>query len=133
MRPRVDKNGNVDQNEARRYRDDKRQLDISIQNIDGQLNLISADYGFAQQKGMEIEVHMNALQVQAKRLGMTLAAMSGSFAQAEQFLKAKEKSAKKVDTRLSGSKLRQARAFSTYDDFNFHKEQSLLIDTLPRD
>ena len=34
---------------------------------------------------------------------------------------------------LSGSKLRQARAFSTYDDFNFHKEQTLLIVTLPKD
>lgn len=71
--------------------------------------------------------------VQAKRLGMTLAAMSGSFTQADQFLKAKEKSAKKVDTKLSGSKLRQARAFSTYDDFNFHKEQTLLVDTFPKD
>ena len=131
--PIVDKNGNVDRNDERRYRDEKRRLDIELSIIDGQLNRLSTEFEVARRNGMAIEVQMNALQVQAKRLGMTLASMSGSFAQADQFLKAKEKSAKKVETKLSGSKLRQARAFSTYDDFNFHKEQSLLIDTLPKD
>ena len=131
--PKLDKNGNVDRNDEIRYLNDKRPLDSQIDTIDARLFGIASDYEVARRNGMVIEVHMNALQVQAKRLGMTLASMSGSFAQADQFLKAKEKSAKKVDTKLSGSKLRQARAFATYDDFNFHKEQSLLVDTLPKD
>ncbi len=131
--PNVGKNGNVDPNDQRRYQNEKSQLDFQIATIEGRLNLVSAEYGVAQRNGMVIEAHMNALQFQAKSLGMTFAAMSGSFAQAEQFLKAKEKSAKKVATKLFGSKLKQACAFSTYDDFNFHKEQSLLVDTLPKD
>ncbi len=64
---------------------------------------------------------------------MTLAVMNGSFATAEKIVRRKEESAKKVESKLSASKLRQVRAFSTYDDFNFHKEKALLIDTFPKE
>ncbi len=131
--PRVDKNGNVDRNDESRYLAEQQRLNIRIADIDGRLGRLSADYNLAIQNGMAIEKQMNAIQVQAQQLGMTLAAMNGSFVQADQFIKAKEKSAKKIDPKLSGSKLRQARAFSTYDDFNFHKEQTLLADTLPKE
>ncbi|MEQ1828916.1 MAG: hypothetical protein ABL921_23340 [Pirellula sp.] len=132
-RPKADKDGNVDRTDERRYLDAKRRLDSEISKIDFQLNRTITEYEVAQRQGMVIENQMNALRVQAKRLGMTLATMSGSFAQADQILKTKEKSAKKVETKLSGNKLRQARAFPTYDDFSFHKEQTLLIDMLPKD
>ena len=104
-----------------------------IATLDGQLGILSTEYANANQSGMVIENQMNVLRAQAHRLGMTLAAMNGSFAAADKVARKKEEAAKKVAPRLSGSKLRQARAFATYDDFNFHKEQNLLIDTFPKD
>ncbi len=133
QQPKVDKNGNIDRNDERRYQDLKQQYCSEIAILDGQLGGLSAQYGIAKQNGIDIENKMNIIRVEAQRLGMTLAVMNGSFATADKIVGRKEKEAKKVESKLSASKLRQARAFSTYDDFNFHKEQALLIDTFPKD
>ncbi len=130
--PAVDKNGKVvDYNAERRYQNDQRQLETSILNLNNQLNNLSLQYDFISRKGMMAENQMNALRMQSKKLGMDFAAQSGSFAKMDRIVRSKEKSVQKAKPTLAGAKLSRARSFATYDDFNFHKERVLLIDSLP--
>ena len=130
--PPVDKNGKVvDYSAERRYKSERQQLENSISNLNNQLNNLSLQYDFISRKGMLAENQMNGLRMQSKKLGMDFAAQSGSFAKMDRIVRGKEKSVQKAKPTLTGAKLSRARSFATYDDFNFHKERVLLIDSLP--
>jgi hypothetical protein len=135
LRPPVpDAKGNVDPIAQNRYQNDKRQSDTAITNLDFQLNQLSSQYDVANRNGMIAENQMNSIRLQAEKLGMTFAMQTESFAKAEKMIRGKEEkkqSSKKAEPKLSGAQLRRAKAFATYDDFNFHKEQNLLIDSFP--
>jgi hypothetical protein len=131
QKPNVNPNGNIDRLDEQRYLDAKRRIDAQITNVDLRINGFAAQYDIANRNGMLIESQMNAIRGRAQRLGMELAALNGSFANADKQIRTKEQLAQKADPKLSAGKLRQARAFSTYDDFNFHKEQALLVEALP--
>jgi hypothetical protein len=135
LRPPVpDAKGNVDPIAQNRYQNDKRQSDNAITNLDFQLNQLSSQYDVANRNGMIAENQMNTIRLQAEKLGMTFAMQTESFTKAEKMIRGKDKkeqSSKKTEPKLSGAQLRKAKAFTTYDDFNFHKEQNLLIDSFP--
>ena len=130
--PVPDKQGKVDPVAQQQYLRSKAQADTQVTTLSLQLNQLSTQYDVASRNGMVIENQMNVLRNEAEKQGMTLAAQSDSFAKLEKMVRGKaQKEAKKAEPKLSGAKLKHARAFTTYDDFNFHKEQSLLIDSFP--
>ncbi len=135
LRPPVpDAKGNVDPIAQNRYQNDKRQSDTAITNLDFQLNQLSSQYELANRNGMIAENQMNTIRLQAEKLGMTFAMQTESFTKAEKMIRGKEKkeqASKKAEPKLSGALLRKAKAFATYDDFNFYKEQTLLLDSFP--
>jgi hypothetical protein len=51
----------------------------------------------------------------------------------DRLIRGKEEAAKKAELKTTAGRMRKARTFSTYDDFNFYKEQSLLLDALPKE
>jgi hypothetical protein len=135
LRPPVpDANGNVDPVAQNLYQNNKRQSDTAITNLDFQLNQLASQYDLANRNGMIAENQMNAIRLQAEKLGMTFAMQTESFAKAEKMIRGKEKkeqSSKKAEPKMSSAELRKAKAFATYDDFNFYKEQTLLLDSFP--
>ncbi len=129
--PKVDRDGNVDRNDERRYVDATRRLESSISTIDFQLANLYAEYEVVNRNGMIIENQMNTIRMNAQRLGMTLAAQEGSFAKVDKLVRGKERAAQKAEPKLEAKKLRFARAYSTYNDFNFHKESAILAKSFP--
>jgi hypothetical protein len=130
--PRIDQNGNIDRNDERRYLNEKLRLDNAIFNLDSQINQLSLQYDQVQSIGMAAENRMNFLRQQGQRLGLNLSSQNESFAKIDRTIRGKEEAAKKAEAKTSAGKLRKARSFSTYDDFNFYKEQSMLLETLPK-
>ncbi len=130
--PRIDENGNIDRNDEHRYLNEKRRLDNAIFNLDTQINQLSLQYDQVQSIGMAAENRMNFLRQQGQRLGLNLSSQNESFAKMDRTIRGKEEAAKKAEAKTSAGKLRKARSFSTYDDFNFYKEQSMLLETLPK-
>lgn len=132
--PVPDAKGNVDPGLQNAYQNNKRQSDTAITNLDFQLNQLSSQYDLANRNGMIAENQMNTIRLQAEKLGMTFAMQTESFTKAEKMIRGKEKkeqASKKAEPKLSGATLRKAKAFATYDDFNFYKEQTLLLDSFP--
>ena len=132
--PMPDAKGNVDPLAQNRYQDAKRQSDTAITSLDFQLNQLSSQHDVANRNGMIAENQMNTIRIQGQKLGMTLAMQTESFTKAINTIKGKEQkdqASKKPEQKLSAAKLRQAKAFTTYDDFNFFKEQTLLVDSFP--
>ncbi len=130
--PRIDENGNIDRNDERRFLNEKRRLDNAIFNLDTQINQLSLQYDQVQSIGIAAENRMNSLRMQGQKLGLNLSSQNESFAKMDRMIRGKEEAAKKAEAKTSAGKLRKARSFSTYDDFNFHKEQSMLLETLPK-
>lgn len=130
--PRIDENGNVDRNDELRYLGEKRRIDNAIFNLDTQINQLSLQYDQIQRIGIAAENRMNFLRQQGQLLGMNLSSQNESFAKVDRIIRGKEEAAKKAEAKTSAGKLRKARSFSTYDDFNFYKEQAMLLETLPK-
>lgn len=130
--PKPDPKGNVDPIQQQRFLEAVRQSDNAIANLNLPINQLATQYDAVIRNGMMIEIKMNSIHNQAQQLGLNLAVQTESFAKAEKVVKGKEKAAKSVEPKLTGNKLRQARAYATYDDFNFHREQQLLIDSFPK-
>ena len=131
--PRIDEHGNVDRNDERRFLNEKRRLDNAIFDLETQLNQLSIQYDQLQSIGIAAENRMNALRLQGQRLGMNLSSQNESFAKMDRLIRGKEEAAKKAEAKTLAGRMRKARSFSTYDDFNFYKEQSLLLDALPKE
>ncbi len=129
--PRQDSEGNVDPFDQQRYLNELSFLQNGINNLDFQLQNVAGQYANVRSQGLLIERQMYGLQNRARQMGMELAMRNESFNRIDNAIRQKENAAAKAETKKkSKEQLRRERAFSTYDDFNIHKEKKLLLDAI---
>jgi len=129
--PRQDSQGNIDLNDQQRYQNDINFFQNAINNLDFQIASLSGQYNRVRAQGMITERQMAGLQARAQQFGMQLAMQNQSFNQLDNAIRQKEQAATKAEPKKkTKEQLRRERSFSTYDDFNIHKEKKLLLDSI---
>jgi len=129
--PRQDSQGNIDLNDQQRYQNDINFFQNAINNLDFQIASLSGQYNRVRAQGLITERQMAGLQARAQQFGMQLAMQNQSFNQLDNAIRQKEQAATKAEPKKkTKEQLRRERSFSTYDDFNIHKEKKLLLDSI---
>ncbi len=129
--PRQDSEGNVDFNDQQRYLNEVGFLQNAITSVNFQIRDVAQDYNRAYAQGMIAERQMAGLQARARQVGLELAMQNLSFNQLDNAIRQKEQAAAKAEPKKkTKEQLRRERSFSTYDDFNIHKEKKLLLDSI---
>ena len=129
--PRKNPDGTVDLNDQQRYLNEIGFLQNGISNLDFQIGNISREYTRVCAVGAIAERQMSVLQARARQLGLELAMQNQSFTQLDNAIRQREQAAANAEPKKkSKDQLRRERSFSTYDDFNIHKEKKLLLDSI---
>ena len=129
--PAQDADGNVNLNDRQRYLNEVSFFENAINNLNFQISDVARDYNRVCAQGMIAERQMTSLQARARQLGLELAMQNQSFNQLDNAIRQKEQAAAKAEPKKkSKEQLRRERSFSTYDDFNIHKEKKLLLDSI---
>lgn len=129
--PFRDSQGRVDFNDQQRYLAEVSALQGAINSLDYQIFNLSNQFDRVRAQGILTERQMTALQARAQQYGMTLAMQNESFNRLDNAIRQKEMAAGKAEPKKkTKEQLRRERAFSTYDDFNIHKEKKLLLDAI---
>ena len=129
--PFRDSQGKVDYNDQQRYLAEVSALQGAINSLDYQVFGLSNQFDRVRAQGMLTERQMTGLQARAQQFGMTLAMQNESFNRLDNAIRQKEVAAGKAEPKKkTREQLRRERAFSTYDDFNIHKEKKLLLDSI---
>ncbi len=129
--PRQDSQGNIDLNDQQRYQNELNFFQNAINRLDFQIADVARQYNRVCAQGMITERQMAALQARAQQLGMQLAMQNQSFNQLDNAIRQKEQAAAKAEPKKkTKEQLRREKSFSTYDDFNIHKEKKLLLDSI---
>jgi hypothetical protein len=132
--PLRDSQGRVDFNDQQRYLAEVNALQSAINALDYQIFGISSQFDRVRAQGILTERQMASLQARAQQYGMSLAMQNESFNRLDNAIRQKEMAAGKAEPKKkSKEQLRRERAFSTYDDFNIHKEKKLLLDAIALD
>lgn len=129
--PIRDSQGRVDFNDQQRYLAEVAALQGAINGLDFQIFNVSNQYDRVRAQGRLTERQMSVLQARAQQYGMTLAMQNESFNRLDNAIRQKEMAAGKAEPKKkTKEQTRRERAFSTYDDFNIHKEKKLLLDSI---
>jgi hypothetical protein len=129
--PIRDSQGQVDFNDQQRYLSQVNAIQVAINALDYQIFGVASQFDRVRAQGLLTERQMAALQARAQQYGLTLAMQNESFNRLDNAIRQKEMAAGKAEPkRKTKEQLRRERAFSTYDDFNIHKEKKLLLDAI---
>ncbi len=129
--PIRDSEGRVDFNDQQRYLAEVGALQGAINALDYQIFNVSSQFDRVRAQGMLIERQIAGLQARAQQYGMNFAMQNESFNRLDNAIRQKEMAASKAEPKKkTKEQLRRERAFSTYDDFNIHKEKKLLLDSI---
>jgi hypothetical protein len=129
--PIRDSQGRVDFNDQQRYLAEVNALQGAINSLDYQIFGLSNQFDRVRAQGMLTERQMAGLQARAQQYGMTLAMQNESFNRLDNAIRQKEMAAGKAEPKKkTKEQLRRERSFSTYDDFNIHKEKKLLLESI---
>jgi hypothetical protein len=129
--PVRDSQGRVDLNDQQRYLAEVSALQGAINSLDYQIFGLANQFDRVRAQGMLTERQMTVLQARAQQYGMTLAMQNESFNRLDNAIRQKEMAAGKAEPKKkTKEQLRRERAFSTYDDFNIHKEKKLLLESI---
>ena len=106
-------------------------LQGAINSLDYQIFGLSNQFDRVRAQGMLTERQMAGLQARAQQYGMSLAMQNESFNRLDNAIRQKEMAAGKAEPKKkTKEQLRRERSFSTYDDFNIHKEKKLLLESI---
>ncbi len=129
--PIRDSQGQVDYNDQQRYLAEVNALQGAINSLDYQIFGLSNQFDRVRAQGMLTERQMAGLQARAQQYGMSLAMQNESFNRLDNAIRQKEMAAGKAEPKKkTKEQLRRERSFSTYDDFNIHKEKKLLLESI---
>lgn len=129
--PFRDSQGRVDPNDQQRYLAEVNALQGALNALDYQIFGVANQFDRVRAQGLLTERQMGVLQARAQQYGMTLAMQNESFNRLDNAIRQKELAAGKAEPKKkTKEQLRRERSFSTYDDFNIHKEKKLLLDSI---
>ena len=128
--PIPDKQGNIDQGAQKIYATTKLQYENAIANVGFQLTPLLNTLANWRAEGTRIQTEMNLISVKGRNLGLNLAVQNQAFENNVKGLQGKVQNAAKK-ARPKNLNLKKFQAFSLYDDYNFYKDRTLLIDSFP--
>ncbi len=126
--PQPDRNGNISQQDVANYQAAIAAFTGRLNRLENEMMQNAFNYDQQSMACKQLNVQLQQLQAESKNLGMQLAYETQKLEQLNVEAKAKNKAANQVAPKKTPGMLRRERAFSTYDDFSYHREKKCLLD-----